>query len=225
MSKHLEIEMSSLKKNILQLTTMVEDVLKKSVAAVKTLDPNVAMDVVKADELIDEKEVEIEEDCLKILALHQPVAVDLRYIVGVMKMNNDLERIGDLAVNIAERSIFLAKSQRIDAPFDFDDMAKKTVNMLQRSIDSLINFDKEVAKDVILKDNEVDEINRQMYKTVFSEIKKSPDNVAELVNYLAISRNLERIADFTTNIAEDVIYMIEGSIVRHSPDIYQEKSE
>ncbi|MCO4794460.1 MAG: phosphate signaling complex protein PhoU [Bacteriovoracaceae bacterium] len=222
MSKHLEVEMGKLKDKLLSLTSLVEDVFKMAINSLHTKDRKMAKQVVELDNDIDDLEVECEEDCLKILALHQPVAIDLRYIVGVLKMNNDLERIGDLAVNIAERSNYILKAKEIPAPFDFTTMSAKAMDMLADAIKSLMKMDIELARDVINRDSEVDEINKNMYFKVFDAIKESPDDVATLINYLAISRNIERIADFTTNIAEDVIYMVEGSIVRHSPDLYDD---
>lgn len=218
MSKHLEVEMDKLKEKLLSLTGMVEDGLQKAMRSFETRDKTLAKEVFDLDNLIDEVEVEVEEDCLKIFALHQPVAIDLRYLVGVLKMNNDLERIGDLSVNIAERGYFLTKRPEIEAPFDFKTMAEKTHSMLKRAIDALIKMDEEAAQQIILDDQEVDAINKEMYSAVFKRIKEKPEDVECLIQYLAISRCLERIADYTTNIAEDVIYMVNGKIVRHDPD-------
>ncbi len=225
MSKHLEHEMDKLRKKLLSLTGMVEDGLYKAMKSFETRNKVLAKEVFELDHLIDEVEVEVEEDCLKIFALHQPVAIDLRYLVGALKMNNDLERIGDLSVNIAERGYYLTKRPEIEAPFDFKTMAEKTHSMLKRAIDALIDMDVEAAQQIILDDQEVDAINKAMYKKVFSRIKEKPDDVECLVQYLAISRCLERIADYTTNIAEDVIYMVNGKIVRHDPDFQAWENE
>ncbi len=219
MSKHLEVEMNNLKKKLSTMTSILEDMVKKSVRSVENEDKVLAKEVIRMDEIIDQKEVEIEEDCLKILALYQPVAIDLRMIIGIMKMNNDLERIGDLAVNIAERAYGLCQMPSIDKPFCFQSMEKKTYSMFIRAIDSLINMDKKLAKQVCVDDQEVDDINKDMYKLFFERAKKNPENIEPLIQYLSISRHLERIADYSTNIAEDVIYMIEGTIVRHDPEL------
>ena len=221
MAKHLEAEMNKLRNNLLSLTAIVDDSVKKSVQALQTLSKPLAKEVLKLDDLIDQREVEIEEDCLKILALHQPVAIDLRYLIGVLKMNNDLERIGDLAVNISERTLYILKEPTIDAPFDISEMATKTFEMLKKSIDALITMDSELAKEVIFMDDQVDALNKAMYDLVYVAIKKHPENVASLLNYLSASRHLERMADYTTNIAEDVIYMTEGTIIRHNPEIFE----
>ncbi|MCY4523643.1 MAG: phosphate signaling complex protein PhoU, partial [Halobacteriovoraceae bacterium] len=177
-----------------------------------------AREILNMDDQIDYKEVEIEEECLKILALYQPVAIDLRFLIGVLKMNNDLERIGDLCVNIARRSMFLAKRPPTTPPFDLATMAEKSTLMLHRAIDSLINMNADLARQVCADDQEIDKLNRGMYQKVYEAIKKNPDHVEELIQYLSASRYLERIADYTTNIAEDVIYMVDGSIVRHGLD-------
>ncbi len=163
-------------------------------------------------------EVEIEEDCLKILALHQPVAIDLRYVVAVLKINSDLERIGDEAVNIAERAAYLATHPPIDLALDFKGMASKAQSMVSRSIDALVNLDPAVARQVRIADDEVDEMNRYMYKLIQDYMAGNCDRVTESVHLLSTSRHLERIADQATNIAEDVIYMVEGEIVRHQPE-------
>ncbi len=219
MSKHLEKEMSALKRELLSLAAMVEDMVAKAVRSIEEKNEELANQVILMDEQVDENEVHIEEECLKILALHQPVAIDLRYIIGALKMNNDLERIGDLAVNIAQRVSTINKRPHVKSPFDYQHMSVLTRTMLHRAIDSLIGLDKARAKQVCLEDSKVDDLNRQMYQQVFAAIKETPEHVETLIQYLAVSRNLERIADYSTNIAEDVIYMVEGVIVRHSPDL------
>jgi phosphate transport system protein len=215
MGIHIVREIEKLKKMILSLSAVVERSVQHAVASIEAVDSGLAEQVVEADARIDAAEIDVEEECLKILALHQPVAIDLRMIVSVLKINNDLERIGDLAVNIAERTLALAGRRRVEAPFDFADMSEKTLDMLRRSLDSLMGLDAALALSVPPMDNEVDAINRQMYSRVFERIRQRPDDVEALLSYLSAGRHLERIADYATNIAEDVTYMIEGSIVRH----------
>ena len=157
----------------------------------------------------------MEEDCLKTLALHQPVAVDLRLIVAVLKINNDLERIGDLAVNIAKKSGRLADASAHEIPFDLAGMWEKTQSMLRDSIDALVNMDVPLAGNVCGRDDEVDAMKRDIRRTAEGIIHEDPDRVGTMLTLMAASRNLERIADLATNIAEDVIYMVEGKIVRH----------
>jgi phosphate transport system protein len=174
-----------------------------------------ANEIIAADREIDLKEVEVEEDCLKILALHQPVAVDLRFIAAVIKINNDLERIGDEAANIAERVADIASRPPMEIPFDYSRMASKAEMMLRSSLDSLVNLDADLAYKVGLLDDEVDEKYAEILEQVKDLIKKKPERVAYLINFLLMARHLERIADHATNIAEEVIYMIEGVIPRH----------
>jgi phosphate transport system protein len=162
-------------------------------------------------------EVEIEEECLKILALHQPVAVDLRFIAAVIKINNDLERIADETVNIARGVRYLSKDrQAFPFAFDFSVMVDKTQTMLKKSLDALVNLDTDIAVKVCLLDDEVDEMNAEVHRLVKEAIKENPEHGEHLINLLLISRHLERIADHATNIAEEVIYLIEGEIVRHA---------
>lgn len=215
MSVHLEIEIEKLKNRILSLSEIVEDRVRRALKAVDDKDEDMARDIIEKDAEIDRFEVEIEEDCLKILALHQPVATDLRYLVAILKINNDLERIGDLAVNIAEKVVIIVgKRKKYTAP-KFSEIAEKTYEMLRKSLQSLINMDSKLAREVIATDDEVDDINREIYDWAKAKIKENPKDITALLTQLSISRHLERIADQTTNIAEDVIYLIEGAIVRH----------
>jgi phosphate transport system protein len=221
MTAHLQKEIDQLKRKFLALSTLVEESLQRAVKAVETRDGKLAQAVIENDVIIDHQEIEVEEDVLKILALHQPVAVDLRFLVALLKTNSDLERIGDLAVNIAERACFLATQPRIAAPFDFATMARKAQAMLTQALNAFVNLDAASARDVLPKDDEVDEINRQMYDLVKAEILKHPDVINCLIHMLSISRHLERVADHATNIAEDVVYMIEGAIVRHNAETFR----
>lgn len=215
MPKHLQREIERLKKRILALSAVVENHVAQAVRAVRERDAARAREIIEKDSEVDQGEVEVEEECLKILALHQPVAIDLRFIIAVLKLNNDLERIGDLAVNIAERAVFLSRVLPSPVPFELEGMAEKTRLMLKKSLDALVNMDAALASEVCIADDEVDAINRDMYEQVKAAIRKHPDHLDALINTLSVSRHLERIADHATNIAEDVLYMVEGKIVRH----------
>ena len=219
MNIQLEKEIEKLKRQILALSAKVENDVCLAVRAADNLDAAIARDVVNREDETNLREVDVEEECLKILALHQPVAVDLRYIVAVLKLNNDLERIGDLAVNIAERAEFINSRVRIDIPFDFAGLSEKTQAMLRNSLDALVHMDARLARHVCEMDDEVDTINRQMYDQVKNMIRAHPDQVDVLIAMLSVSRYLERVADHATNIAEDVLYMIEGRIVRHGREL------
>jgi phosphate transport system protein len=164
---------------------------------------------------IDHLEVEVEEECLKTLALHQPVASDLRLIVAALKINSDLERIGDLAVNIARKAVAFASLGPMEIPFDLAGMWEKTQRMLRDSLDALVNLNPAMATSVCARDNEVDQMKRQIRRTAEEMMQRDPAKVPALLTLLAVSRNLERVADHATNIAEDVIYMAEGRIIRH----------
>jgi len=215
MTRHLQRELDRLKKRILSLGAMVEERVRMARKAIETRDGQLAQKIIDMDHEIDESEVEIEEECLKILALHQPVAVDLRFLSAVIKINNDLERIGDEAVNIAERVLILSKREKLEIPFDYSFMAEKTESMLKKSLDAVVNMDLDGAVKVCISDDEVDDLQNEAYDVIKQAIKDNPDRVSYLINLLLISRHLERIADHATNIAEEVVYMIEGEIVRH----------
>lgn len=216
----LHKEIGKLKQQLLALGAMVEERLNKSVKAVEKRDLEIAQQIIEGDYEIDAMEVDLEEDCLKVLALHQPVAIDLRLIMAVMKINVDLERIGDLAVDIAERARYFATHEDVTLPFDFLGMSRKTQVMLQKSLDSLVNLDLELAKTVCAADDEVDDMHCSMFQKIEHAIQTQPAYVEQFISYLSVSRYLERIADHATNIAEDVIYLIEGHIVRHSGKLY-----
>ncbi|MFQ5500155.1 MAG: phosphate signaling complex protein PhoU, partial [Candidatus Zixiibacteriota bacterium] len=215
MTKHFQNEIERLKKKILRLAAMVEEALCEAVGAIGNHDIKMATALIQADEEIDKLEVEVEEDCLKILALHQPVAADLRYTIAVLKINNDLERIADLAVNIAKRTVATSVGEDLDPPFDLRGMLDATVNMVRKSVDALVDRDVDLAHQVRVDDDVVDEFHKVAFAAIQDRICANPDNVGALISLLSVSRNLERIADHATNIAEDVIYLIDGEIVRH----------
>ena len=163
MAQHLHREITNLKKKILSLSALVEEAVKTAVRSIAQSDVALATYVIDHDFEIDQMEVEVEEECLKILALHQPVAIDMRFIVAVLKINNDLERIGDLAVNVAEQGEYLAAHEKVSIAFDFAGMSEKVQSMLRKSLDALVNMDPELAHTVCASDDEVDAINRRMY--------------------------------------------------------------
>ena len=216
MTSILHKEMAYLEKQLLALTAMVEESVQRSFQALVKMDIALAEKLIKADEEINRMEVELEEECLKILALHQPVANDLRMIVAVLKINNNLERIADQAVNISERALAVAKEPRVTCPLNLNDMAKKVLAMLEKALDSLVNADLELAKDVLELDEDVDNLHGRNYQLFKDYIRQHPETIDTVLNYLTVSRHLERVADLATNIAEDVIYLNEGRIVRHT---------
>jgi phosphate transport system protein len=215
MAKHFFRELEKIKKRILSLGAMVEERVRMVIRALETRDGDAAKKIIISDHEIDEMEVEIEEECLKILALYQPVAIDLRFLAAVIKINNDLERVADEAVNIAERVQVIAKRQMLDVPFNHSLMAEKSEFMLKKSLDAFVNMDVDIALRVCALDDEVDNMLNEAYDVVKNAIGEHPDRVSYLINLLLVSRHLERIADHATNIAEEVIYLVEGEIVRH----------
>ena len=208
-------ETEQLKKKLLMLSALVEEDVRDALRAIRNRDRELANEVISADNEIDAMEIEVEEDCLKILALHQPVARDLRFIVAVLKMTSDLERIGDLALNIAERALYLADHPHVAIPDKISTLAEKAVLMLKKSLDALVNLDGPLAVEVCSLDDEVDTLYSEMYVLVRDEILHTPSDIDGLLTLLSVSRYLERIADHATNIAEDVIYIVDGEIMRH----------
>lgn len=209
-------ELERLEKQLLTLTAVVEESVQKALKALENCDYELAKSVINNDINVNRLEVELEEECLKILALHQPVANDLRMIIAILKINNDLERIADQAVNISERAVSICELSKIENPLDIIPMSEKVIEMLEMSLDSLVKADIIMAKQVLALDEEVDTIHSENYQTFKNHVRKDPGSVDQLLNHLTISRHLERIADLATNIAEDVIYLNEGEIVRHT---------
>lgn len=223
MAEHLRREIDHLKQKLLAMSAVAEASVANAVRAIVERSEDLAKAVIQSDIDVDEMEVEIEEDCLKILALHQPVAIDLRFIIAVLKINSDLERVGDLAVNIAERAVYLATHEQIDIPFDFASMAAKVQKMLNNSIDSLVNLDTRLAYRIRAQDEEIDSMNREMYNLVKNSLVENPEHANTLIHTLSVGRHLERIADHATNIAEDVIYLVDAEIIRHRPETYKDE--
>jgi phosphate transport system protein len=180
--------------------------------------------VLERDAEVDQREVEVEEECLKALALHQPVACDLRFLVSVLKMNKDLERIGDMAVNIARKAITVAGYSHLEIPFDLAAMWHKARAMLRDSIDALVNRDAPLAQRICARDCEVNRMKKEIRRQAEELLRTQPNRVSVWLALLGVARNLERIADHAVNIAEDVIYLVEGRIVRHE-NTYQPASD
>jgi phosphate transport system protein len=215
MPKRLQKDLEKIKKQILSLGAVVEERIRMAIKAIETWDAHLAEEIIKKDYEIDEAEVEVEEECLKILALHQPVAVDLRFLIAVIKINSELERIGDEAVNIANRVRNISKRRKLELSFDFSVMAEKAATMLRLSLDALVNLDLDLAFKVLTLDDEVDLLHREIYDRIKEVMSQNPDYVGYLINLYTTSRHLERVGDHSTNIAEEVIYLIEGEIIRH----------
>lgn len=224
MGKHLNRDLEILKKDLLTLGALVEEALDKAIAALLQRRTELVQEIADGDRRIDELEVELEESCLKVLALHQPVAADLRFIITTLKVNNDLERMGDLAVNIADRAASLAEFDPLDVLESLRENTVRVRSMVRDCLDALVHVDTGKAREVCLLDARVDATHRHMFEVLQELMKTRSERVVQAVHTLSASRNLERIADLATNIAEDVIFMAEGEVVRHRPlDIYGDR--
>ena len=221
MHRNFHREIERLRQKLLELGSMVEDRVRKACSVIESGDVERADKIIKSDWEIDEMEIEIEEECLKILALYQPVARDLRFLVTVIKVNNEMERIGDYASQIAQRVKVISQEEEMKFPFDFRKMTDKVMVELKMSLDALVDRDVEAAHRIFIQDQEIDSLRNKAYKLIQKEMRNNPQYAASLLNVYLLARHLERIADRATNIAEEVIYMVEGEIVRkeHDPDL------
>jgi phosphate transport system protein len=218
MSKHLERDLEELQRDILALAASTEEAIHKSIRALQDRNPQLAREVIDGDNLIDQEENHVEEECLKILALHQPVAIDLRRIAAAMKINTDLERMADLAEDIAERALVLARPPHVPVPEKLQRMTDLTTTMVRESLDAFVNLDVRQAQKVCRLDNEIDRYNVEIIEEIIRVMQSSPELVPPSLSLFSATRHLERIADHATNIAEDVLYLVEGEIVRHRPE-------
>ena len=213
---HLQRETDRLKRKILALGGLVEESLRLAFRAIEQRDAATARRVIATDVLIDQNEVEVEEECLKILALYQPVAGDLRFVAAVIKINSDLERIGDLAENIAKRALDLLEEYPVAPPATVTVMADRAENILERALNALVHQDAVTAREVLLADREIDALYRQLLDELKGMLRADPEHLDAIVLLFSVARYLERLADHATNIAEDVLYMVEGEIQRHT---------
>jgi phosphate transport system protein len=221
MSKHLQRDMNNLHREILSLSAMVEDMFDKATRALSEGRYELCSEVISADERVDRLEVRIEEECLKMLALHQPVAGDLRRIATVLKVNSDLERIADLAVNIADRARSIHEHPPILIPEIIQRMVEVTARMVRGALNAFVNLDPQQARQIMLMDDDVDRANVEAITELQAMMRASTALVEPALHCFSASRHIERIADHATNIAEDVIYLVEGDIVRHRHNTMQ----
>lgn len=210
-------EIERLKKQILAMSAQVEEGLILAVKSLQTRDEALANQVIRGDFDVDQAEVEVEEEALKILALYQPVAMDLRFLTTVLKINNDLERIGDLATNIAKRAVKLCKEPAALVPEQMIESAVRARDMVRDSLNAFVQMDTGLASSVCDADGHVDQLCREVRKTIEADIGAHPEHLSSYLDMLLASRNIERIGDHATNIAEDVAYLVDGVIVRHRP--------
>jgi len=215
MRAHFTRDLEHLNDEILILGNMVVGATLQAIDALIQRRADLGEEVLKGDDEIDMKELDVEEQCLKVLALYQPVAGDLRYIVSILKVNNDLERIGDLAGHIAGRAVYLAENPPISLPARFNEMVELVRTMVQQSLESLVRQDAKLALEVVLADDTVDEIHWESYRELLGRMRSEIDIIDRAFHTISAVRHLERIADYATNIAEDVYFMVEGEIIRH----------
>ena len=224
MSIHLIRDLDALHRDILSVCALVEEVIHEAMAALENADPDVAARLAERDSEVDRWEVRIEEECLKILALHQPVAADLRRITAVLKISAELERVADLAVHIAERARGLSAGPEIAVPDTLKQMSQQALEMLHRSIDSYVELDSDLARAVCVQDDQVDQLNREIIDQLTAVMEQSPGMVQVALHLFSASRHIERIADHATNIAENVVYLVNGEIIRHRSDVENSSS-
>ena len=215
MSIHLIRDLDHLHRTVLTMCGRVEEMIHAAVEALHKPDFDRAVEIIRRDDEIDRMDVEIEEECLKLLALHQPVAIDLRRITTVLKIGGELERVADLGVSIAHRACGIVRSPEITVPDDMKEMSHQALDMLHRSIDAYVHLDIRTAREVCLQDEAIDKLNRDIINELTELMKRRPDLVEPAIHMFSASRQIERIADHATNIAEDVIYLVQGEIVRH----------
>lgn len=215
MERHFEEELKQLKKKLLKMSDLVEEALSASMKALINRDEKAARRIITDDNEINMLEIAIDDLCLRFLALHQPQAGDLRFIAAGMRINNELERMGDLTVNIAQRTLDLLRGPSIEPPADIAKMATAAQGMLKDSIGAFVNNDSRLAQDVCERDDEVDELNRKIFCESMKSMCHDQDAIERLMEMVLVAKNLERIADLATNICEDVIYMVDGKVIKH----------
>jgi phosphate transport system protein len=213
--RHFDEELKHLNEKLLEMVRLVEEAISRAVRALVKRDAKLAEQVIQADEAINFLEIEIEELCLKLLALQQPLAIDLRFIASALKINNDLERIGDQTVNIAERTLDLLKQPLLKPLIDIPRMATLAQKMVKDSLDAFVNRDTKLARDVLKRDDYVDDLNDQIFRELLTYMMQDPKTISRAVDLILVGRHLERIADLATNICEDVIYLVDGKMIKH----------
>ena len=222
MSIHLTRDLETLHQHIMAMCAVVEEVVHRAVDELSRPDVEVSQEIVDRDDEVDRWDVRIEEECLKILALHQPVADNLRRVAAVMKIAWELERVADVAVNIAERAAGLAGAPEVIVPEKLNHMAQVALDMLRLSLDAFVAQDSRLARDVCGQDDIVDALNREIIDELLVMMKRSPDLVEPALQLFSASRHVERVADHATNIAEDVVYLVEGEIIRHRAEFWKQ---
>ncbi|MEK7329757.1 MAG: phosphate signaling complex protein PhoU [Candidatus Eisenbacteria bacterium] len=215
MERHFDQELEALKDQLLRMGGRAEAVIQKAVEALKRRDPPLAREVFEDDRAIDQLEIEIEERCVRLLALRQPMATDLRFITAALKISNDLERVGDHAVNIAGSALRLAELPMLKPLVDIPRMTQMAAGMLRDALDAYVRRDAATARRLCRRDDEVDDLNRQLFRELISYMIEDPGTITRAMELILVARNLERVADLATNVAEEVVFIAEARIIKH----------
>jgi len=213
--RHFDQDLQALKEELLEMGGRAEAIVQKSVEALKRRDQKLADEVLADDELIDRLEIEVDERCVSLLALRQPMAVDLRFITAALKICNDLERVGDHAVNIAQCAQRLVDQPPLKPLVDIPRMADLAASMLREALDSFVRRDGATARTLVKRDDEVDNLNRQVFRELISYMIEDPRTITRAMELILVARNLERVADLATNVAEEVVFITEARIIKH----------
>jgi len=222
METHLQMELQELKENLLKMAALVEGAIRDAVQSLAKRDSDLARKTFGMEDRINKLEIVIDEMCLKLLALRQPMAADLRFITSAMKIITDLERMGDQAVNIAERAVSLNQEPQIKPYIDIPKMAEIVQSMVKDVLDAFVNHDPKLARSVCERDDMVDGLNNQVVRELLTYMMSDPKTITRAVHLMIVFRCLERIADHATNIAEDVIFMVDALVIKHHADANKE---
>ncbi len=222
MDRHFDEELQNVRKNLLEMASLVEESITKSLEALEKKDLRKAEEITEIDHQIDKFEIAIEEQCIELIARHQPVGADLRFLVGVIKINNDLERMGDHAVNIAGCVSFLIEEKRIKPVISIWSMVRVVIEMLRKSVESFMNNDAEMAQKVCERDSVVDAMRDETVRILLTYMLEHPQMIGATIPLLLVAKNLERIADLSTNICEDVIYIAQARVIKHHAEEQKE---
>lgn len=215
MQRHFEEQIEELKGQLLHMSGLAERIVRKAVEALQRRDTVLAEEVFREDKVIDRLEMDIEERCIDLLALQQPLARDLRFITSALKISNDLERVGDHGVNIADCAVSLARLPAVRPLADMGPLTEGAIGMLGEALDAFVRRDPESARRLVLRDDEVDDLNRHLFGELLARMVQAPAEIEASLSYVLVGRNLERIGDLATNIAEEVVFITEARVIKH----------
>lgn len=217
--RHFVEALEELQGRLLEMAGLVESAIHLSVRSLAERDEAQAREVLQNEARVNQMEIEIDDCAVRLLALYQPMARDLRFLTAAIKINSDLERMGDLAVNIVERSLSLMRQPAISPMIDMPHLARLVESMVHRSLDSFVKRDAGLAREVLLSDDAVDELRDAIFQELINFMQGDPSTITRALDLMSVARNLERIADHATNIAEDVLFLVQGVDVRHHAEI------